>query len=87
MIDSVYQFLLKKKVGCIHRDGNIPAASRQATVAEFQEQEAIRYLKLVLQLMVPFIVLGIFDISRFMLSSVVAHLRGSCVVASEVELF
>ncbi|GMH29707.1 hypothetical protein Nepgr_031550 [Nepenthes gracilis] len=42
MIDSIYQFLLKKKVGCIRIDGNTPAASRQAMVAEFQEKEAIR---------------------------------------------
>ncbi|XP_030974843.1 SWI/SNF-related matrix-associated actin-dependent regulator of chromatin subfamily A-like protein 1 isoform X1 [Quercus lobata] len=42
MIDSIYQFLLKKKVGCIRIDGSTPAASRQALVTDFQEKDATR---------------------------------------------
>ncbi|KAM4127194.1 hypothetical protein ACJW30_02G071800 [Castanea mollissima] len=42
MIDSIYQFLLKKKVGCIRIDGGTPAASRQALVTDFQEKDATR---------------------------------------------
>ncbi|XP_062143906.1 uncharacterized protein LOC133851479 isoform X2 [Alnus glutinosa] len=42
MIDSIYQFLLKKKVGCIRIDGSTPAASRQALVTDFQEKDAIK---------------------------------------------
>ncbi|KAK1380462.1 SWI/SNF-related matrix-associated actin-dependent regulator of chromatin subfamily A-like protein 1 [Heracleum sosnowskyi] len=41
MIDSIHQFLLKKKVGCIRIDGGTPAASRQALVTEFQENDSI----------------------------------------------
>ncbi|KAJ4968340.1 hypothetical protein NE237_015041 [Protea cynaroides] len=42
MIDSVFQFLLKKKVGCIRIDGGTPASSRQALVSDFQEKEDIK---------------------------------------------
>ncbi|KAF3453526.1 hypothetical protein FNV43_RR03966 [Rhamnella rubrinervis] len=42
MIDSIYQFLLKKKVGCIRIDGGTPAASRQALVTDFQENDSIK---------------------------------------------
>ncbi|KAM0984619.1 hypothetical protein EV2_012401 [Malus domestica] len=42
MIDSIYQFLLKKKVGCIRIDGSIPTVARQAYVTEFQEKDSIK---------------------------------------------
>lgn len=42
MIDSIHQFLLKKKVGCIRIDGSTPPASRQALVTDFQEKDAIK---------------------------------------------
>ncbi|GMP76064.1 hypothetical protein CsSME_00032901 [Camellia sinensis var. sinensis] len=42
MIDSIYQFLQKKRVGCIRIDGGTPAASRQALVTDFQEKDAIK---------------------------------------------
>ncbi|CAA3017954.1 SWI SNF-related matrix-associated actin-dependent regulator of chromatin subfamily A 1 isoform X1 [Olea europaea subsp. europaea] len=42
MIDSIHQFLLKKKVGCIRIDGSTPAASRQALVTDFQEKDSIK---------------------------------------------
>ncbi|XP_059444119.1 uncharacterized protein LOC132176025 [Corylus avellana] len=42
MIDSIYEFLLKKKVGCIRIDGSTPPASRQALVTDFQEKDAIK---------------------------------------------
>ncbi|GAV85340.1 SNF2_N domain-containing protein/Helicase_C domain-containing protein [Cephalotus follicularis] len=42
MIDSIHQFLLKKKVGCIRIDGRTPAVSRQALVTDFQEKESIK---------------------------------------------
>ncbi|VFR01320.1 unnamed protein product [Cuscuta campestris] len=42
MIDSIHQYLLKKKVGCIRIDGSTPAASRQALVTDFQEKESIK---------------------------------------------
>ncbi|KAG2726666.1 hypothetical protein I3760_01G124400 [Carya illinoinensis] len=42
MIDSIHQFLLKKKVGCIRIDGSTPPASRQALVTDFQEKEATK---------------------------------------------
>ncbi|KAL2338865.1 hypothetical protein Fmac_013311 [Flemingia macrophylla] len=42
MIDSIHEFLLKKKVGCIRIDGRTPAASRQQLVTEFQEKDAIK---------------------------------------------
>ncbi|KAL9268628.1 SWI/SNF-related matrix-associated actin-dependent regulator of chromatin subfamily A-like protein [Drosera capensis] len=42
MIDSVHQFLQKKKVGCIRIDGTTPAASRQALVADFQDKDTIK---------------------------------------------
>uniref|UniRef100_A0A7C9D976 DNA helicase n=1 Tax=Opuntia streptacantha TaxID=393608 RepID=A0A7C9D976_OPUST len=42
MIDAIYQFLQKKKIGCIRIDGGTPAESRQALVAEFQEKESIK---------------------------------------------
>ncbi|KAK7264802.1 hypothetical protein RJT34_32413 [Clitoria ternatea] len=42
MLDSIHEFLLKKKVGCIRIDGTTPAVSRQQLVTEFQEKDAIR---------------------------------------------
>ncbi|KAK7243364.1 hypothetical protein RIF29_38157 [Crotalaria pallida] len=42
MIDSIHEFLIKKKVGCIRIDGGTPAASRQQLVTEFQEKDAIK---------------------------------------------
>ncbi|KAH7546640.1 hypothetical protein FEM48_Zijuj01G0222900 [Ziziphus jujuba var. spinosa] len=42
MIDSIHQFLLKKKVGCIRIDGSTPPASRQALVTDFQEKDSIK---------------------------------------------
>ncbi|KAK7363390.1 hypothetical protein VNO77_05532 [Canavalia gladiata] len=42
MIDSIHEFLLKKKVGCIRIDGSTPAESRQQLVTEFQEKDAIK---------------------------------------------
>ncbi|OIV95297.1 hypothetical protein TanjilG_07453 [Lupinus angustifolius] len=42
MIDSIHEFLLKKKVGCIRIDGGTPAASRQQLVTEFQEKDSIK---------------------------------------------
>ncbi|XP_040990338.1 SWI/SNF-related matrix-associated actin-dependent regulator of chromatin subfamily A-like protein 1 isoform X4 [Juglans microcarpa x Juglans regia] len=42
MIDSIHQFLLKKKVGCIRIDGSTPPASRHALVTDFQEKEATK---------------------------------------------
>ncbi|KAK2969683.1 hypothetical protein RJ640_025860 [Escallonia rubra] len=42
MIDSIHQFLLKKKVGCIRIDGGTPAVSRQALVTDFQEKDAVK---------------------------------------------
>ncbi|XP_021822594.1 SWI/SNF-related matrix-associated actin-dependent regulator of chromatin subfamily A-like protein 1 isoform X2 [Prunus avium] len=42
MIDSIYQFLLKKKVGCIRIDGSIPTVSRQAYVTDFQEKDSVK---------------------------------------------
>ncbi|CAA0819897.1 chromatin remodeling factor18 [Striga hermonthica] len=42
MIDSIHQFLQKKKVGCIRIDGSTPAASRQALVTEFQEKDSVK---------------------------------------------
>ncbi|CAH9086321.1 unnamed protein product [Cuscuta europaea] len=42
MIDSIHQYLLKKKVGCIRIDGSTPASSRQALVTDFQEKESIK---------------------------------------------
>ncbi|XP_027330343.1 SWI/SNF-related matrix-associated actin-dependent regulator of chromatin subfamily A-like protein 1 isoform X2 [Abrus precatorius] len=42
MIDSIHEFLLKKKVGCIRIDGSTPATSRQQLVTEFQEKDAIK---------------------------------------------
>uniref|UniRef100_A0A6N2MYY1 Helicase ATP-binding domain-containing protein n=1 Tax=Salix viminalis TaxID=40686 RepID=A0A6N2MYY1_SALVM len=42
MIDSIHEFLLKKKVGCIRIDGKTAAASRQALVTDFQEKDAIK---------------------------------------------
>ncbi|KAK9139040.1 hypothetical protein Scep_008721 [Stephania cephalantha] len=42
MIDSIYQFLQKKKVGCIRIDGGTPASSRQAFVTDFQEKDNIK---------------------------------------------
>ncbi|KAF8401213.1 hypothetical protein HHK36_012142 [Tetracentron sinense] len=42
MIDSIFQFLLKKKVGCIRIDGSTPASSRQALVSDFQEKDDIK---------------------------------------------
>ncbi|KAF7837628.1 SWI/SNF-related matrix-associated actin-dependent regulator of chromatin subfamily A-like protein 1 isoform X1 [Senna tora] len=42
MVDSIHDFLIKKKVGCIRIDGNTPPASRQAMVTDFQEKESIK---------------------------------------------
>ncbi|KAK9934160.1 hypothetical protein M0R45_021313 [Rubus argutus] len=42
MIDAIYQFLLKKKVGCIRIDGSIPTVERQAYVTEFQEKDSVK---------------------------------------------
>ncbi|KAG8658965.1 SWI/SNF-related matrix-associated actin-dependent regulator of chromatin subfamily A-like protein 1 isoform X1 [Manihot esculenta] len=42
MIDSIHDFLLKKKVGSIRIDGSTPPASRQALVTDFQEKDAIK---------------------------------------------
>ncbi|KAK1318625.1 CHD3-type chromatin-remodeling factor PICKLE [Acorus calamus] len=42
MINSIHQFLLKKKVGCIRIDGGTPPSLRQALVTDFQEKEDIR---------------------------------------------
>ncbi|KAL8244443.1 hypothetical protein R6Q59_010701 [Mikania micrantha] len=42
MIDSIHQFLLKKKVGCIRIDGGTPAGSRQSLVNDFQEKDSIK---------------------------------------------
>lgn len=42
MIDSIHQFLLKKKVGCIRIDGGTPSSSRQALVNDFQEKDHIK---------------------------------------------
>ncbi|KAM0954603.1 putative calcium/calmodulin-dependent protein kinase chromatin remodeling SNF2 family [Dioscorea sansibarensis] len=42
MIDSIHQFLIKKKVGCIRIDGSTPSSSRQALVTNFQEKDSIR---------------------------------------------
>ncbi|CAI0548425.1 unnamed protein product [Linum tenue] len=42
MIDSIHEFLLKKKVGCIRVDGGTPAADRQGLVTDFQENDAIK---------------------------------------------
>ncbi|KAI3686976.1 hypothetical protein L1987_80666 [Smallanthus sonchifolius] len=42
MMDSIHQFLLKKKVGCIRIDGGTPAGSRQSLVNDFQEKDSIK---------------------------------------------
>ncbi|KAK3017222.1 hypothetical protein RJ639_007140 [Escallonia herrerae] len=42
MIDSIHQFLVEKKVGCIRIDGGSPAASRQALVTDSQEKDAVK---------------------------------------------
>ncbi|KAK9136539.1 hypothetical protein Sjap_007133 [Stephania japonica] len=42
MINSIFQFLQKKKVGCIRIDGGTPASSRQALVTDFQEKDNIK---------------------------------------------
>ncbi|XP_059286336.1 uncharacterized protein LOC132039827 isoform X2 [Lycium ferocissimum] len=42
MIDSIHEYLLKKKVGCIRIDGSTPSALRQALVTDFQEKETIK---------------------------------------------
>ncbi|KAI3730203.1 hypothetical protein L6452_18880 [Arctium lappa] len=42
MIDSIHQFLLRKKVGCIRIDGGTPAGSRQSLVTDFQDKDAIK---------------------------------------------
>ncbi|PIA60677.1 hypothetical protein AQUCO_00300294v1 [Aquilegia coerulea] len=41
MVDSIHQFLVKKKVGCIRIDGGTPASERQALVTDFQEKDSI----------------------------------------------
>ncbi|KAJ8766481.1 hypothetical protein K2173_022540 [Erythroxylum novogranatense] len=42
MIDSIHEFLRKKKVDCIRIDGSTPPASRQALVNDFQEKDAMK---------------------------------------------
>ncbi|KAK9934159.1 hypothetical protein M0R45_021312 [Rubus argutus] len=42
MIDAIYQFLLKKQVGCIRIDGSIPTVEREAYVTEFQEKDSVK---------------------------------------------
>ncbi|KAF3326092.1 SWI/SNF-related matrix-associated actin-dependent regulator [Carex littledalei] len=42
MMDSIHQFLQKKKVGCIRIDGSTPASTRQALVNDFQDKEDIK---------------------------------------------
>ncbi|BAT76965.1 hypothetical protein VIGAN_01504000 [Vigna angularis var. angularis] len=42
MLDSIHEFLRKKKVGCIRIDGGTPAASRQQLVTEFQEKDSTK---------------------------------------------
>lgn len=42
MIDSIHEYLLKKKVGCIRIDGSTPSALRQDLVTDFQEKETIK---------------------------------------------
>ncbi|XP_025013112.1 SWI/SNF-related matrix-associated actin-dependent regulator of chromatin subfamily A-like protein 1 isoform X1 [Ricinus communis] len=42
MIDSIHEFLVKKKVGCIRIDGRTPPVSRQSLVTDFQEKDAIK---------------------------------------------
>ncbi|OVA07456.1 SNF2-related [Macleaya cordata] len=42
MIDSIHQYLQKKKVGCIRIDGGTPASSRHALVTDFQEKDDIK---------------------------------------------
>ncbi|KAM0008025.1 putative DNA helicase chromatin remodeling SNF2 family [Helianthus debilis subsp. tardiflorus] len=42
MVDSIHQFLLKKKVGCIRIDGGTPAGSRQSLVNDFQDKDNIK---------------------------------------------
>lgn len=42
MIESIHEYLLKKKVGCIRIDGSTPSALRQALVTDFQEKETIK---------------------------------------------
>nr|XP_016445129.1 PREDICTED: SWI/SNF-related matrix-associated actin-dependent regulator of chromatin subfamily A-like protein 1 isoform X3 [Nicotiana tabacum] len=42
MIESIHNYLLKKKVGCIRIDGSTPSALRQALVTDFQEKETIK---------------------------------------------
>ncbi|XP_076933368.1 uncharacterized protein LOC143599265 [Bidens hawaiensis] len=42
MIESIHQFLLKKKVGCIRIDSGTPAGSRQSLVNDFQEKDSIK---------------------------------------------
>ncbi|KAK4266021.1 hypothetical protein QN277_026996 [Acacia crassicarpa] len=42
MVDSIHDFLIKKKVGCIRIDGNTAPASRQALVTDFQEKDCIK---------------------------------------------
>ncbi|XP_031285771.1 SWI/SNF-related matrix-associated actin-dependent regulator of chromatin subfamily A-like protein 1 isoform X2 [Pistacia vera] len=42
MLDSIHNFLLKKKVRCIRIDGSTPAASRLALVTDFQDKDDIK---------------------------------------------
>ncbi|KAK4725828.1 hypothetical protein R3W88_030745 [Solanum pinnatisectum] len=42
MIDSIHEYLLKNKVGCIRIDGSTPSALRQDLVTDFQEKETIK---------------------------------------------
>lgn len=42
MIDSIHEYLLKNKVGCIRIDGSTPSALRQDLVTDFQKKETIK---------------------------------------------
>ncbi|KAL5538777.1 hypothetical protein UlMin_043917 [Ulmus minor] len=42
LIDSIHNFLIKKKVGCIRIDGGTPPLTRQALVTDFQEKDSVR---------------------------------------------
>ncbi|KAF3773481.1 DNA annealing helicase and endonuclease, partial [Nymphaea thermarum] len=42
MINSIHEFLLKKKVRCIRIDGETPPSSRQSLAVDFQERDDIR---------------------------------------------
>ncbi|XP_068663502.1 uncharacterized protein [Aristolochia californica] len=42
MLNSIHQFLQKKKVGCIRIDGSTPQSSRLTLITEFQEKDEIK---------------------------------------------